>query len=671
MILSASRKLGKYEIRQKLGRGGMADVYLAQDMETGAIVALKLIEHSPDPDTCDFIDAERRGVVLQARLADVDPHVVRVYESGDLDGYFFVAMEYIDGQDLAELMRGGRLEVEFATDVAVAVASTLESAHSLQVTINGKEYRGVIHGDIKPKNIRIDSHAEVRVLDFGIAKALSLSRKITRNEFGSVPYSSPERLDFGEVNAHSDLWSLAVMLYEMVTGNQPYHADTTERLESLIRSRMAAPPAPEPCPDPLRRILLKAMAPDPALRYATASEFRGDLLAFRNGSAEGLAADAIDLDATRRTHVGQASPPASPSDPDVPTARTAIRDVPTAKTNGVQAAAAGGKAFGTGRAQTPASKPKRRANLGARIAIAILLACLVYGVVSAAGDVVLYRHGQAFARELQAEQLTDPADIWEKWTELSKNNSSSVLLRGPRGLVKARLIAATDHVIDSYRNSEGLQDHARDWERARTMASHVLAMDPDDTIRGKLRLCEGHLSRLGGGSHLSAAIEQFTEAQHLMPKSPDPELGLLRVYLVKDIDKANQSLEDARKLGFQPGDRFLSQLADRFMARADRLYQVSQDLRGLPQEKDQLQRASEDYKHALQLYQEAASNTDTSSSIHRVQVSLDNVSLRLQQIENGINPANGDNGTQIHRGMAPGEVLRRILRSIKPDGQWL
>ena len=83
-----------------------------------------------------------------------------------------------------------------------------------------------MHGDIKPKNIRIDRRGEVRVLDFGIAKALSLSRRLTRNEFGSVPYASPERLDTGDVNALSDLWSLAVMLYEMVTGLQPYHAET-------------------------------------------------------------------------------------------------------------------------------------------------------------------------------------------------------------------------------------------------------------------------------------------------------------------------------------------------------------------------------------------------------------------------------------------------------------
>src|SRR5256714_15016143 len=106
---------------------------------------------------------------------------------------------------------------------------------------------GVVQGDIKPKIIRIDAHGEVRVLDFGIAKALSMSRRLTRNEFGSVPYASPERLDTGQVNAASDLWSLAVMLYEMVTGMQPYQAENTEPLGRMIRSPIPPPPAPAPC----------------------------------------------------------------------------------------------------------------------------------------------------------------------------------------------------------------------------------------------------------------------------------------------------------------------------------------------------------------------------------------------------------------------------------------
>src|SRR5207302_7671372 len=183
---------------------------------------------------------------------------------------------------------------------AIAVGMTLANAHDLQVAIGGKDFHGVVHGDIKPRNIRIDAHGEVRVLDFGIAKALSMSRRLTRNEFGSVPYASPERLDLGEVNVGSDLWSLSVMLYEMVTGLQPYRADSTERLERMIRSRIAPPPAPDPCPEPLRRIMGKAMAPHPDLRYATARELVADLEAFRKGEPV-AALPPEDWDATRRT----------------------------------------------------------------------------------------------------------------------------------------------------------------------------------------------------------------------------------------------------------------------------------------------------------------------------------------------------------------------------------
>ncbi len=208
MIAPASRNIGKYEIRQKLGRGGMGDVYLAHDNETGGTVALKLIEHSEDSDTRDSIEAERRGAELQARLADVDSRVVRIFDCGDAEGYFYVSMEYVDGQDLAEWLRRGPVIPEFAADTAIAVAHTLEHAHSLEASIGGRAVHGIVHGDIKPKNIRIDARGEVRVLDFGIAKALSLSRRLTRNDFGSVSYASPERLDTGEVSAASDLWSL-------------------------------------------------------------------------------------------------------------------------------------------------------------------------------------------------------------------------------------------------------------------------------------------------------------------------------------------------------------------------------------------------------------------------------------------------------------------------------
>jgi tetratricopeptide (TPR) repeat protein/predicted Ser/Thr protein kinase len=630
MVAPTSRKIGKYGIVRKLGRGGMADVYLAQDTETGDTVALKLIEHATDPDTIAAIEAERRGAELQARLAAIDPRVVRVYGSGDADGFFFVAMEYIDGQDLAELMRRGPLALGFATEVAIAVAKTLDNAHNLRIAIDGKEFRGVVHGDIKPKNIRIGARGEVRVLDFGIAKALSMSRRLTRNEFGSVPYASPERLDFGEVDVGSDLWSLAVMLHEMVTGMQPYHAESTERLERMIRSRIAPPPAPDPCPEPLRRILIKSMAPNPALRYPSARDFGADLEAFQAGAP--VAAANEDLDATRRTfhpredaagdetrrtggghHFGGATRrTASPAPPADATRQTKVlaRSTPSAF------------------------------RLTMRVLLFLFLAGILFGAWTLTSNYLLYQHGQKLAREIEAEQLTDLDQIWAKWTELSRGNPSSFLLHGPRKVVKQKFLAVADHVIDTYRNNDSQLVYEKEWERARTMAARALAVDPEDSVRGKLRVCEGHLARINGTSHRSAqelnqAVEKFDEAQKLLPKSPDPELGLARVYVygLKDIDKGYEALQQAQKRGYTLGNREKFLLADGYRDRADRLWWDSRNVRGLPPEKDQIQKAADDYKRAEELYQGISPWGKSIANLVRVRLSLESVNFRLHQIE--------------------------------------
>jgi tetratricopeptide (TPR) repeat protein/predicted Ser/Thr protein kinase len=626
MIAPASRKLGKYEIRHKLGRGGMADVYLAQDSESGQTVALKLIEHSADADTRDAIAAEMRGAVLQERLAAVDPRVVRVYDAGDVDGFFFVAMEYVDGQDLAELMRRGPLHMEFAADVAAAVAHTLENAHQLEASIDGKNIHGMVHGDIKPKNIRIDARGEVRVLDFGIAKALSLSRRLTRNEFGSVPYASPERLETGAVNAGSDLWSLAVMLYEMATGMQPYLADSTERLERMIRSRIPPPPAPDPCPEAVRRILMKALASAPEARYQTAREFEEDLLAFRNG--EPVKAADEDLDATRRTFRGD-------RDETRRTAEAADDDAPTRKS-----------ATAVAKPEPAASeiKPAERGDLfywGMRALAAFALIATVGAAWEAVSDYRLYQRGKEFEHDVAAEQITDPIQIWDRWAELSKGHSASLFLAGPRHAVEQKFVAAADHVIDTYRNNEAQPVYEADWQRARTMLLHALSADPGDKmVHGKLRLAEGHLARINGTSHKSAAelnlaVEKFAEAQQFMPQSPDPALGLARVYVygLKDIDRASQAFDQAVNHGYKLGNREKSQLADGYRERADRLWWDSRNVRGLPQEKDQVQRAADDYKRALDLYQQSAPYGNGNVRVGQVQSSLESVNFRLAEID--------------------------------------
>jgi len=628
MIAPARRQIGKYEIRQKLGRGGMADVYLAHDTADGHEVALKLIEHAEDADTRDSIEAERRGAELQARLADVDSHVAKIFDAGDADGYFYVAMEYVAGQDLSELMRGGPLEPAFAVDTAIAVAGTLENAHNLHATIGGKEFHGIVHGDIKPKNIRIDTRGQVRVLDFGIAKALSLSRRLTRNEFGSVPYSSPERLMEGHVDVQSDLWSLAVTLYEMVTGLQPYQADTTERLERMIRSRIPPPPAPDPCPEALRRILVKAMMPEPELRYANAREFTDDLIMFRTGGP--VRAVSEDLDATRRT-----TRPEHESDE---TRRTAPVEVQREEAE-TRRTAADARQTDEPRnwPDRPAASRKPLSKNARRAILATVAASFLFFAWQALSSYVLYKKGQEFENAIATEQVTDPNEIWNRWTELSKDSPSSFYLRGARKAVEQKEVEAANRVIASYRNTGAVYENG--WKGAREELMHALLLDPDNEVRGRLRLVEGHISRMTGEtrhrqSDIDEAVEKFGEAQRLLPGSPDPPLAEARMDIqdLKDFDRAYTALQLAEKHGYT-GNHERQQLADAYRDRANRAFWDSRNVRDLPQEKDLVMRARDDYQRALELYQSISPYGNSVSAMQTVQESLESVSFRLNEIE--------------------------------------
>jgi len=271
--------------------------------------------------------------------------------------------------------------------------------------------------------------------------------------------------------------------------------------------------------------------------------------------------------------------------------------------------------------------------------LAVMALSVTYGIWVLYSDYRMYNQGQQLSREIESEQLTDPDHIWTRWTELSGPSPSSFLLHGPRKVVKQRFLAAADHVIDTYRTTEQ-PIYERDWERARSMAARALAVDPDDAARGRLRLTEGHIARINGTTHRNAgelhtAVEKFTDAQRLMPRSPDPQLGLARVYVygLKDLDKAYDALGEAQKRGYQIGNREKSQLADGYRDRADRLWRDSQSIKGLPPEKDQLQRAADDYRHADELYREIAPYGNANSAMVRVRNSMDLVNFRIMQIE--------------------------------------
>ena len=270
--MDAPAKFGRYEIVRRLGRG-MTDVYLAVDAVEGRQAVLKLIERAEDPASRMALEAERRGAAIQREMRALDPRVVEIYDFGDLDGYFFVAMEYVEGRSLAETLRAETtIEPVRAAVIALEICEQLAKFHSWRLP--------VVHGDIKPANVQLVPNDTVRLLDFGIAKTLRAGADATDHEFGSPGYCSPERLSLSRVNQQSDLWAVGATLYEMLAGAPPYRAEDTGKLETVIRSRRPPRALPASCPRALREIVRKALAPNPEARYRTAREFQEDLQAF-------------------------------------------------------------------------------------------------------------------------------------------------------------------------------------------------------------------------------------------------------------------------------------------------------------------------------------------------------------------------------------------------------
>ncbi len=280
--MEPATRFGPYEIIRRLGKS-MNDVYLAQDTRENRRAALKLIKCSPDAVSRLVLEAERRGAAIQQRLRTLDPRMIEIYDYGDWDGYFYVAMQYVEGRSLSEaLSRDGRMEAYRGARIAMEICAQLEKFHSFQP--GDGTTTTIVHGDIKPSNIHLGPNETVRLLDFGIARTLRPDCDFTFHNFGSPSYCSPERLDRSLVDPQADLWAVGVTLYEMVAGAPPYQAENTRKLERLIQSRRPPRALPANCPQRLKAIIGKALAPDAERRYQSAAAFYGDLKAFVEGA---------------------------------------------------------------------------------------------------------------------------------------------------------------------------------------------------------------------------------------------------------------------------------------------------------------------------------------------------------------------------------------------------
>lgn len=256
----------RYEILEKIGTGGMSDVYRAKDHKLNRPVAVKVLKQEFSEND-NFVSKFR--VEAQAAAGLMHPNIVNVYDVGDENGIHYIVMELVDGITLKRYIeKKSRLSVKEAVSIAIQVAMGLEAAHN----------NHIIHRDIKPQNIIISKEGKVKVTDFGIAKAAT-SNTITSNVMGSVHYTSPEQARGGYSDAKSDVYSLGITLFEMLTGRLPFNGDTTVAI--AIKHIQEELPSPtefsDEIPISVEKIVMKCCQKSPDRRYQSAAELITDL----------------------------------------------------------------------------------------------------------------------------------------------------------------------------------------------------------------------------------------------------------------------------------------------------------------------------------------------------------------------------------------------------------
>src|SRR5437773_10534750 len=278
MTLAAGTRLGRYEIRSKIGAGGMGEVYLAQDTKLDRKVAIKFLPESLLTDE----RASKRLVREAQAAAKLDhPNICAIHEVGEEDGRRFIAMQYIEGETLDARIKSKPLELKESLSLAAQIADALSEAHS----------HGIIHRDIKPGNIMITSRGQAKVMDFGLAKLIQSSEAVQSEAeteallsepgaiIGTVPYMSPEQVRGDKIDARSDIFSFGVVLYEVFSGRQPFASGSATTTAAAILTHEPAPLARycADMPDELQRIARKCLEKDRERRYQTMRDLAIDV----------------------------------------------------------------------------------------------------------------------------------------------------------------------------------------------------------------------------------------------------------------------------------------------------------------------------------------------------------------------------------------------------------
>ena len=273
-------KLGNYRILEKIGAGGQGTVYKATDTKLGRAVVVKVL-----PPELTVKEANLKRFEREARLASAldHPNICTIFDLNDIEGVHFIAMQYVEGKNVRELVNGRPLDLRSALSIAIQVADALDAAHA----------RGIIHRDIKAGNVMVTPSGQAKILDFGLAKLMDGEGRgpggIHHTDltevgipYGTATYAAPEQARGDKVDARADIFSTGVLLYEMLTGIWPFQGKTSVDVRHAVLHDEPEPLAearPGGAPPQLQIILDRTLAKDPKQRYQKVGELRDDLRA--------------------------------------------------------------------------------------------------------------------------------------------------------------------------------------------------------------------------------------------------------------------------------------------------------------------------------------------------------------------------------------------------------